>query len=351
MNPLESQLSFPFEDRLPEPPEWLEVAPGVHWVRMPLPFALNHINLWLLRDRFQGRDGWTLIDCGISSDTIRVLWERIFADRLGGLPIVRVICTHTHPDHVGLADWITRRFEAPLWMTVGEYAQGRLLSAGMPGANGESAAAHFAMHGAAEPQIAAVRAARSNRFSALVPSMPLAFTRLIGDTAVRIGGREWQIVIGLGHSPEHAALYCAADRLLVSGDMVLPRISTNCSVYELEPMANPVEWFLSSLRRFEACDDETLVLPAHGRPFRRLKVRLAQLHEHHDDRLATVLEACRRQPLSAADAIPVLFDGRRFDNHQFMFALGESLAHLHALWYRGAAERSVETGVVRFSAR
>jgi glyoxylase-like metal-dependent hydrolase (beta-lactamase superfamily II) len=349
VNPLESQLCYPFEDRLPDEADWLEVAPDLFWIRMPLPFVLDHINLWLLRDRFQGRDGWTLIDCGFASAVTRGIWERLFTERLQGLPIIRVVCTHMHPDHIGLADWITRRFGAPLWMTLGEYAFGRVLTANLPGADEHSAAAHFRVH----RQVEVLTDGRGHRFASLVPGMPTSFTRIMDDTTIAIGGRNWQVIVGRGHSPEHAALYCAADRLLISGDMVLPRISTNCSVWDIEPLANPVEWFLSSLSRFDDCAPDTLVLPSHGRPFRRLAVRIGQLRDHHDERLAKLYEACRVRQLTAAEAIPVVFDGRRFNDQQFIFALGEALAHLHALWYRGKLDRLVDVGqggLVRFAA-
>lgn len=350
MNPLEAQLSYPFGEAIPAAAARIEVAPGIYWVRMPLPFALDHINLWLLRDRFQGRDGWTLIDCGIANDPIRDLWECLIADQLDGLPIVRVLCTHTHPDHVGLAAMLTRRFSAPLWMTLGEYATGRILSATMPGANGDSAADHFHRHGMDADFVAAVRRRNQGYFASLVPEMPTAFTRIIRDEAIAIGGRVWRVIIGLGHSPEHASLHCAEDGILISGDMVLPRISTNVSVYDIEPMANPLQWFLDSLDAFEPCDVDSLVLPSHGRPFRRLHQRLRQLRDHHEERLSMLLAACRERPRSAAEVVPLMFN-RQFDTHQMTFALGESLAHLHALWYGGGIVRSVgRDDVVRFAA-
>ncbi len=343
MNPLEARLDYPLHDRLPAPAHGLEVAPGIRWLRMPLPFALDHVNLWLLRDEFQGRDGWTVIDTGIASDTIRATWERIIAEQLEGLPIVRVLCTHTHPDHVGLAAMLTERFGAPLWMTQGEYAAGRILSATLPGANGESAAAHFRRHGMAPAFVELVRQRNDGYFASLVPAMPLSFTRLIGGHEVVIGQRRWRVVIGLGHSPEHAALWCAADRILVSGDMVLPRISTNVSVHDIEPEGNPLQWFLDSLRAYEDCDPDTLVLPSHGRPFRRLHERLAQLRDHHAARLSELLDAARERPLDAAAAVKVIFH-RQFDTHQMTFAMGEALAHLHALWYAGQLVREIEPG-------
>jgi glyoxylase-like metal-dependent hydrolase (beta-lactamase superfamily II) len=351
MNILEHELSYPFAETLPSPGTQIEVAPGVRWLRMPLPFALDHINLWLLRDTFRGRDGWTVIDCGVANDTIRGHWDTVIADCLDGLPIVRVLCTHTHPDHVGLARMLTDRFDAPLWMTLGEYAMGRILSVSMPGADPDAAYKHYRRHGMTDgPQLEALAQKGRKHFPGLVPSMPLSFRRIVADESIAIGPRPWRVIVGNGHSPEHAALYCEADGLLISGDMVLPRISTNVSVFDLEPEANSLVWYLDSLRRFEPCTAHTLVLPSHGRPFRGLHRRLQQLHEHHDERLAVVAAACRAAPLHAAAMVPILF-GREFDAHQMMFALGESLAHLHALWYDGVLVRQAgEDGVMRFSA-
>ncbi|UCE30754.1 MAG: MBL fold metallo-hydrolase [Burkholderiales bacterium] len=349
MNPLEHELSYPFGQRLPAEAQRIEVAEGVHWIRMPLPFALDHINLWLLRDRFEGREGWTLIDCGIASDAIRGLWERLFADGLDGMPIVRVIATHTHPDHVGLAHMITERFACPLWMTIGEYAMGRVLSAAMPGADGSSAAAHFRRHGVPDgAQLEAIRNRNIRYFRSLVPAMPLSFRRIREGDVVHIGASEWRVIVGIGHSPEHAALYCPESRTLISGDMVLPRISTNVSVFELEPESNPVDWYLASLEKFDACAADTLVLPSHGRPFRQLHRRLNQLREHHVERLELVEPACRDAPKCAFDIVPIMFR-REFDTHQLTFALGEALAHLHALWYRGMLVRiEGDDAVMRF---
>jgi glyoxylase-like metal-dependent hydrolase (beta-lactamase superfamily II) len=355
MNPHEYELDYVFGDTMPGPAQRVEVAPDVFWLRMPLPFALDHINLYLLRDHYEGRDGWTLVDCGISSDPIRELWSRIFDGGLDGLPILRIICTHTHPDHVGLADMIARRFDAPLWMTVGEYAMGRVLSSGLHGADGESAAAHFRRHGIPEgPALDAIRARGGRYFKTLVPSMPDRFRRIRDHQTIRIGARDWRVIIGIGHSPEHASLYCdgATGRggpLLLSGDMVLPRISTNVSVFEIEPESDPVTWYLESLHRFDECETDTLVLPSHGKPFRHLHARLNQLHEHHVERLQVVLDACHAQPRSAAEIMPIMFQ-REFDTHQTTFAMGEALAHLHALWHRGELRRGAgDDGVVRFS--
>ena len=354
MNLLELELHYPLGDHLPAGGTRTEVSPGIFWVRMPLPFALDHINLWLVRDQQMGLDGtmkqgWTLIDCGIASDVIKGHWETIFANALDGMPILRVICTHMHPDHVGLADWITQRFDCQLWMTLGEYALGRVLSSNLPASERPSTLAHYQRNGIVDSEsLDGLRARDDGYFRSLVPSMPKQFRRLREDEAVHMAGQDWQIIIGTGHSPEHAALYCAALGLLFSGDMVLPRISTNVAVFELEQEANSVDWFLSSIAKYLDCRADTLTFPSHGKPFRNLHRRVEQLQEHHRDRLLEVAQACATSPCSASDIVPVMFK-RKLDLHQMTFALGEALAHLHALWFRGELTRKLDAdGVVRF---
>ncbi len=353
MNPYESRLDYPFGDALPAPGAALEVAPGVYWLRMGLPFALDHINLWLLEDELADArtgapmKGWTVVDCGIADDATRAAWESLFAGALRGLPVLRVIATHCHPDHVGLADWLCRRWQAPLWMSTGEYASARLLSAGAPGTDSAAILAHCRRHGVQDPAMLAQLQGRSKNYPALVPALPDSHVRLQDGQALTIGGRSWRVIAGFGHSPEHAALHCDSLGVLISGDMVLPRISTNVSVFPIEPEADPVRLFLESLARFAGLDAATLVLPSHGKPFRGLHLRLAQLREHHAARLEEVLQACV-EPCCAADIVPLMFR-RPLDPHQLTFALGEALAHLHLLWHRGQLQRlQGEDGILRF---
>src|SRR3569623_152439 len=355
MNSLESQLHYPFGDTLPEPGAAIEIAPGLHWLRMRLPFALNHINLWLLEDAQDTGHGlvrgWSVIDCGIANDATRAAWDAIFANHLHGLPVLRVIATHCHPDHVGLADWICSLWNAPLWMTAGEYGFARMMSAALPGAEGTAAVPHFQKHGLTDPAMLEKLGERKNYYTSLVPSVPTSFHRLQDAQTIDIGGRGWRVSTGFGHSPEHAALYCADLNLLISGDMVLPRISTNVSVFAIEPEGNPVQQFLDSLKKYLALPADTLVLPAHGKPFRGLHTRVAQLEDHHAARLAEVARACADKPRSAADIVPLMFP-RALDAHQLSYALGEALAHLHKLWFDGALRREIgQDGIIRFVAR
>ncbi|CAN7522922.1 MBL fold metallo-hydrolase [Trinickia sp. LjRoot230] len=355
MNALEHQLDYPFGDSLVEPGRTREVAPGVYWLRMPLPFALDHINLWLLRDQIDGQNGWTVIDCGIADDTIKAHWETIFDTQIEGLPVLRVLVTHCHPDHLGLADWICKggargRWDVRLWMTLGEYMFGRVMAAGDgSNAGGEGAARHFARHGLTDPEALDKLRRRGDYYKKLVPSMPSQYRRLRDGDTVTIGAHAWRVVTGYGHSPEHCALFSEAAGVLISGDMVLPRISTNVSVFDIEPESNPLALYLQSLHRYETMPADTLVLPSHGRPFRGLATRIAQLRTHHDARLAEVREVCASGPQSAADIVPIMFR-RPLDIHQMTFAMGEALAHLHLLWLDGELERREGADrVIRFA--
>ena len=351
MNPDESQLHYPFGEQLPEPGTTTEVAPGVRWLRMALPFALDHINLWLLRDRDpeSGREGWAIVDCGITNDATRAAWEQVFERELQGLPVLRVIVTHMHPDHIGLAHWLTERWGARLWISATDFNAARLASQSTTGFGGESAAAFMASHGLADPEAVEKVRRRSNYYANMVPQVPARFRRLMEGDVLRIGAHDWTCHAGHGHAPEHISLHCRALRVLISGDMVLPRISTNVSVIDLEPEGNPLPLYLASIARMRELPADTLVLPSHGKPFRGLHARIEQLIAHHDERFDAVLEACAREPQTAASLLPVLFH-RALDLHQTTFAMGESIAHLNALWQRGQLKRELGAdGVYRFT--
>ncbi|MDB5796819.1 MAG: fold metallo-hydrolase, partial [Paucimonas sp.] len=288
MNALEAQLDYPLGEILPEPGTVHEVLPGVFWLRMKLPFALNHINLWLLDDEIDNGDGpvrgWTIIDCGIATAPTREAWEAVFATALQGRPVLRLIATHYHPDHMGLSNWLTERWNITLWATAGEYSVARLMSASMPGYDGDAMVAHFQSHGLPQDATGQV-GERRNHYSALVPAVPATYRRLHDGQQVRIGKHSWRVITGFGHSPEHASLYSEELALMISGDMVLPRISTNVSVPCYEPESNPVQLYLDSLGKFAGLPDDTLLLPSHGKPFRGLHIRIRQLRDHHAERL------------------------------------------------------------------
>jgi glyoxylase-like metal-dependent hydrolase (beta-lactamase superfamily II) len=350
MNALEHQLDYPLGDTLPDMGSTLEIAPGVRWVRMLLPFALDHIHLWLLRDRdADGREGWAIVDCGITNDATREAWEQVFATELQGLPVLRVIVTHMHPDHIGLAHWLTERWGCRLWISATDFNAARLASTSTTGFGGGSAATFMASHGLTDPESIEKIRARSNYYASMVPKVPERFRRMLDGDVIRIGDHDWVCHVGYGHAPEHMSLHCEALGVLISGDMVLPRISTNVSVIDLEPEANPLPLYLDSIERMRALPADTLVLPSHGRPFRGLHTRVDQLQAHHDERFAELMHACAERPMSAADALDVLFK-RKLDLHQTTFAMGESIAHLNALWLQGKLRRTLHgDGIYRFA--
>jgi glyoxylase-like metal-dependent hydrolase (beta-lactamase superfamily II) len=341
----ESALDFPWGERLPAPGELLELQPGLLWLRMQLPFALDHINLWLLRDE----GGWAIVDCGIADAPTRANWDAVFAQpALLGLPITRVLATHFHPDHLGNAHWLCERWNVRLWISATDFNVARMASQSTVGMGGEAAALFFARHGLGDEESQAKIRARGDYYPRMVPQVPAAFRRLMDGQTVRIGERDWGCRAGYGHAPEHISFSDAANRVLISGDMVLPRISTNVSVIDVEPEADPLRLYLESLARLRDLPDDTLVLPAHGRPFRGLQRRIDQLVAHHDERLAELEAALQEGAKTAAELLPVLFK-RKLDLHQTTFAMGEAIAHLNYLWLQGRLRRVDDGAQWRFA--
>ena len=354
MNKSDNTLEYPLGHHLPPPGGATFVAPGVWWVRMGLPFALDHINLWLLEDLHNGHPGWTVVDCGISDGDTRQHWETLFDTALNGLPVWRVVVTHMHPDHIGLAQWLCDRWSTAehtcrLWISATDHHAAWMGSNRTTGFGGHEAARFFASHGLQDPVALQQIIERSGYYSSLVPEVPRTFVRLLDGMPLHIGGHTWTCIAGYGHAPEHMALACIEQGLLISGDMVLPTISTNVSVHDMEPEGNPLALFLASLTRYQPLPPETLVLPSHGRPFKGLHSRIAQLHAHHAARLDEVRAACDLRPQHGTELLPVMFK-RPLDLHQTTFALGEVVAHLHHLWRSGLLSRHQGTdGIYRFA--
>ncbi|TVS10939.1 MAG: MBL fold metallo-hydrolase [Gammaproteobacteria bacterium] len=337
------ELSYPFTHS-PQPGASVEIAPGVRWLRMPMPGSLDHINLYVLEDA----SGWTLVDMGLGDEPTRELWEALFAGELSGRPVQRLLATHMHPDHIGQAGYLSERFQVPLHMTRGEYFQARAFSAGGHfGSMSWESAAFYRGAGLQPEDLEAMRRNFSGGFGSSITPLPTGYHRLRHGDSLTIGGRDWQVLVGSGHSPEHACLYCRQLGILIAGDQVLPVITSNVSVHPTEPEANPLKDWLDSHDRFLSLPDETLVLPAHGNPFRGLRKRLRALIAHHEDRMLALEEHCIT-PAIARDMLPVLFR-RKLDTRQMIMALGECIAHLHLLMHRDRIERITgEDGVWRF---
>jgi glyoxylase-like metal-dependent hydrolase (beta-lactamase superfamily II) len=323
--------------------EMIEVAPNVFWLRMPLPFQLDHINLWLLRDGA----GWTIIDTGFPDDGVRETWARIIAGLDG--PVTRLIVTHFHPDHLGLATWLMEKTGAPLWMTSSEFLTAHVVWHEVAGHGARFMVEQFRMHGLDAERLAKFEK-RGSGYRKAVPSLPDHYHRLKEGDGIAINGRNWRLLIGHGHAPEHMSLYCAELGVLISGDMLLPRISTNISVFAATPDADALGWYLASLDQLaKEIPGETLVLPSHGLPFLGVQDRVAALHAHHDERLRALENSCEDAPKSAAELLETLFQ-RALDTHQTMFAMGEAIAHLNHLEQAGRLSRSSDAdGVIRYT--
>lgn len=318
----------------------LEVAPGVLWLRHAMPIALDHINVYLLADEA----GWWIVDTGLNDDATRERWEALFANELAGAPIAGLICTHFHYDHAGLATWFAERFELPVWMSRDEYFMLAATAAPPPDPL-PRAQREFYRQAGLEPEFTErmFRALRSDPFHT---SAPPSYRRLRAGQVLRIGGREWQVRIGSGHSPEHVCLFSAADRLLIAGDQILSRISSNVLVNSIEPEADPLSGWFDSLAWLGELPADTLVLPSHQGVFRGVRERAAQLRAHHGATLDQLREFARTGG-SAAEAMRVLFPHlRRPVDH--MLALGETLAHLAWLRERGEIVRERAPGAADF---
>jgi glyoxylase-like metal-dependent hydrolase (beta-lactamase superfamily II) len=263
--------------------------------------------------------------------------------------VQRLIVTHYHPDHIGLAAWLCQRFGLTPWMALAEFLAAHAAANNTPGYSKEASLHLFHQHGLTAEQ-RSVMAARGNVYQKFVPELPTTFRRIQEGDEIAINRRIWRVITGYGHAPEHCALYCAELNVLISGDMVLPRISTNVSVGSAEPDGDPLHLFLTSLERYLDLPADTLVLPSHGKVFRGLHTRIAQLRTHHEERLALLVTACRT-PQTAMRVLPVLFN-RELDSHQIYFALGEAVAHLNYLMHQGRVHRALDAdGVYHFVSR
>lgn len=311
----------------------VEVADGIFWFRMPLPFDLNHINLYLLKDG----DGWVIVDSGINTSMVRDLWQNILTNTLKGAKINKIIITHYHPDHMGLAGWLHEVTGAPIHMTALEMLTGRSLKSDIRHEVPTEVISFYQKAGFDDEQINFLKAMGFGNFSKVVSDLPISYIRMRGGDEIKIGTRKFKIMIGSGHSPEHACLFCKADKILISGDQVLPKITSNISVYATEPMANPLNDWINSLKMLHTLAHDTLVLPAHNEVFYGLHHRLEEILASHIRRLNSVVQLCET-PKNAVEAFGALFK-RKLKGFDMIMGLGESLAHLHFLENLGVVER------------
>ena len=316
-------------DSTPEPGLAAEVADGLQWLRMPLPFVLGHINLWLLDD---GK-GWTIVDTGVGADDCKAVWEDTFTGVMQGIDATRVIVTHLHPDHVGCAGWLCEKFGVDLWMPRDEYLLCRLLVADTGRKAPEEGVHFYASAGFPEESMERYEE-MFGFFGKYVTALPESYQRIADGDVISVGGDKWEVIIGRGHSPEHACLFNAERNLLISGDQLLPTISSNVSVYPTEPKGNPLRDWIESLTRLKArLPEDVLVLPAHGRPFQGAHARLDELVEEHMTGLSKLYDYCN-EPRRAVDAFPALFKAR-ISAKNLILATGESIAHLNYLCDKG----------------
>ena len=348
-------LSYPCGEP-PAPGMVREVAPGVLWLRMPLPFALNHINLWAIADEDERGPGWAVVDTGVKTPEVLAAWRQLIAPDgpLAATPqgarITRVLATHMHPDHVGMAGWLTRKFQCRLWMTQLEYLTCRTLVADTGREAPDDAIRFYRACGWSEEALDVYRA-RFGGFGKYIHPLPDSFRRLADGQVLRIGAHDWRVIVGRGHSPEHACLVSDALGVMVSGDQVLPRISSNVSVFPTEPDADPLGDWIASIARLRAqLGDHLLVLPAHGEPFRGLHARLDRLAHGHGRGLQRLRRSLSESPRRAIDVFGALFARPINSQGELLgMATGESLAHLNHLLARGeAVVQADEAGVRRY---
>jgi len=337
-------LTYPLGRRGPAEGELIALADGVAWARLPIPGSLRHINVWILDDR----DGVALVDTGLDIPPCREAWEALFEGPLAGRPVSRVICTHFHPDHIGLAGWLTDRFGVPLWMTRGEWLFGRMLASDVRDVPPAEATAYWRAAGWDEARIEAEAAKGWGRFASVISPIPVSFIRIQEGDRLSVGNRSWRVLIGSGHCPEHACLIDDEAGLMIAGDQVLPRITSNVSLSLSEPEADPLGEWLDSIQKLKGLPDSLLVLPSHGEPFTGLHARLDALANGHRDRL-DALHARLAEPRRAVDCFGTLF-ARQIEDNMLGLATGEALAHLRRLEVEGRAAREARDGVFWYSA-
>lgn len=331
---------YPFSEG-PTPGKAININHHVKWVRLPLPFSLDHINCYLIRDL----EGWCVVDTGMNGKAGIALWQALIATELEGLPITRVIATHHHPDHIGLAGWFCDTYRVPFFTSEAEYFYTRTFHAPKRKDRYWEAVAYFQRTGMREDSTQALLS--DNNFHHMVWDVPSAFHRLQDGTVLQIGSNSWRAITTRGHAPEHVSLYCEDLDLLISGDQVLPEITSNVSISSTQPDANPLQdWFEAHEKIQQLVPDSVLVLPAHQLPFYGLHDRLDAVVAHHHERLDHILMLCQK-PNNAQTVTNQLFD-REMDSFQNFLAVGECMAHINWLMSQGRMRRAEIDGVWQF---
>jgi glyoxylase-like metal-dependent hydrolase (beta-lactamase superfamily II) len=324
----------------------VEIARGVLWVRFALPFQLNHINIFLIEDG----DGWAVVDAGINNAATKAAWDALVAGPLKGRRLTRLIVTHFHPDHIGLAGWLCERFDMPMWTTQTSYLSTANISL-QPGALDAKPYRDFYLRHGLEEGTTNLVATQGHGYLRMVAPLPPTFQRIVAGDHIMIGGRRFDVLTGDGHAPEQAMLYCPEDRLFFAADQVLAKISPNVSVWAVDPDGDPLGLYLRSLMGLRRdVPEDVLVLPGHQLPFHGLHRRAHALADHHAERCALISEATRKQPMSAAELVPVLFH-RPLDPHQMSFAFSEVLAHVNYMLGQNDLVWSDDTDMRRVTAR
>jgi glyoxylase-like metal-dependent hydrolase (beta-lactamase superfamily II) len=324
-----STLSFP-RAVPPEPGELLEIAGGILWTRIPLPFRLNHVNVYLIEDD----GGWAVLDTGIDNHATRLLWEALVSRSLGGRRLTKLIVTHYHPDHIGLAGWLCERFDLPLLTSQTSYL-GCLNISLSPSALDAKPYRDFYLRHGLDAEATERVTTQGHNYLRMVSGLPLTFTRVVAGDTLKLGGRCFDVLSGDGHAPEQLMLFCASDNIFLAADQVLAKITPNVSVWAVDPHGDPLGLYLRSLRALKVqIPADALVLPGHQLAFYGLHARSDELTAHHEARCAAIARACRQAPRSAAELVPVLFH-RQLDPHQMSFAFSEVQAHVNYMLRRG----------------
>ena len=334
-------LHYPYPDA-PGKGHAVDITPDIKWLRSPLPLSLNHINCYLLRDG----EGWCVVDTGMNSESARQQWLDVIEAELEGAPLTRVFATHHHPDHVGLAGWLCDRHRVPLWMSESEYFHTCTFNAPRRSEPYWEVDQYFVRAGMSLQSQQSLYA--NDDYNHMVSEVPASYHRIADGDRIQIGSHEWVAITSRGHAPEHLSLYCSELNLYLSGDQLLPKITSNVSVSPIAPDADPLgDWLQAHADIAHRVPDNAIVLPAHQLPFSGVHTRLQQVVEHHEQRMDRLCDLCR-EPSTAQLLTDRLFD-RELDAFQNFLAVGECLAHLHRLMALGRVERTLQaSGVYHF---